>query len=274
MGCKATISTVNLVSFIGRQQSMRQMMVAGNWKMHGSVAFTSDMVTTLASKVVIKENVTLLVCPPAVYLAQAAAAAAHSGVHVGAQNLASVASPGAYTGEVAGFMLADIGCQYVIVGHSERRALYAEDNEIVAHKAKVALDAGLVPLVCVGETLEQREAGKAQEIITAQLDAVSAVIGVDGWSQAIVAYEPVWAIGTGRTASPEQAQEIHAVIRARLAELDAGMATAMRILYGGSVKPDNAESIFSQLDVDGGLIGGASLNADDFARIYACAQTK
>jgi triosephosphate isomerase len=253
---------------------MRQMMVAGNWKMHGSVAFTADMITTLTSKVVVNDNVTLLVCPPAVYLAQAVAVAAQTGVHVGAQNLASVASPGAYTGEVAGFMLADIGCQYVIVGHSERRALYGESNEVVASKAKVALDAGLIPLVCVGETLEQREAGQAQAVIAAQLDAVSAVIGIDGWDQAIVAYEPVWAIGTGRTASPEQAQEIHAFIRTRLTELDAAMAASMKILYGGSVKPDNAELIFSQSDVDGGLIGGAALNADDFARIYACAQPK
>jgi triosephosphate isomerase len=253
---------------------MRQMMVAGNWKMHGSVAFTTDMVKTLTSKVVLQDNVTLLVCPPAVYLAQAVGAAAHSGVHVGAQNLATIASPGAYTGEVAGFMLSDIGCQYVIVGHSERRALYGEDNDVVAQKVKVALDAGLIPLVCVGETLEQRESGQAQNIIAAQLDAVSSIIGVDGWEQAIVAYEPVWAIGTGRTASPEQAQEIHAFIRERLAQLDGSMAAAMRILYGGSVKPDNAAFIFSQPDVDGGLIGGAALNADDFARIYASAQPK
>jgi len=253
---------------------MRQMMVAGNWKMHGSVAFTADMVATLTSKVVVKEDVTLLVCPPTVYLAQAVSAAAQSGIHVGAQNLASVASPGAYTGEVAGFMLSDIGCQYVIVGHSERRALYGETNDIVAQKAKVALDAGLIPLVCVGETLDQREAGQAEAVIAAQLDAVSAVVGVDGWEQAIVAYEPVWAIGTGRTASPEQAQEIHVFIRSRLAELDATMAASMKILYGGSVKPDNAASIFSQPDVDGGLIGGAALNADDFSRIYASAQPK
>jgi triosephosphate isomerase len=253
---------------------MRQMMVAGNWKMHGSVAFTADMVTTLATKVSVKEGVTLLVCPPAVYLSQAVAAATQSGIHIGAQNLASIAAPGAYTGEVAGFMLSDIGCQYVIVGHSERRALYGETNDVVAQKTKVALDSGLTPLICVGETLEQREAGQAELVIAAQLDAVSAVIGVDGWEQSIVAYEPVWAIGTGRTASPEQAQEIHAFIRSRLAALDINMAASMKVLYGGSVKPDNAALIFSQSDVDGGLIGGAALNADDFSRIYACAQPK
>ncbi len=250
---------------------MRQMMVAGNWKMHGSVAFTQEMIALLQSKVAIKENVTLLVCPPSVFLAQAVQAAAGSEVHIGAQNLSDVAAPGAYTGEVAGFMLSDIGCQYVIVGHSERRALYGETNEIVATKTKMAIDAGLTPIVCVGETLTERENGHAESIIAAQLDAVSACIGVDGWRSVVLAYEPVWAIGTGKTATPEQAQTIHAFIRAHLAKLDVTVAASMSILYGGSVKPDNAAAIFSQLDVDGGLIGGAALNGDDFARIYAAA---
>jgi triosephosphate isomerase len=250
---------------------MRQMMVAGNWKMHGSVAFTQEMLAALRRQVVIKDHVSLLVCPPSVYLSTAVAAAAQSGFHIGAQNIANVAAPGAFTGEVAGFMLADIGCQYVIVGHSERRTLYGETNDIVATKAQLALDAGLTPLVCVGETLAEREAGQMESVIAAQLDAVTAVIGVDGWQQAIIAYEPVWAIGTGKTASPDQAQEVHAFIRNRLSALNAEMAHSIRILYGGSVKPDNAAAIFSQPDVDGGLIGGASLNVEDFSRIYAAA---
>ncbi len=250
---------------------MRQMMVAGNWKMHGSVAFTRDMIQTLTANVTVNEAVTLLVCPPMLYLTQAIHAAAKSSIRVGAQNCAQIQTTGAYTGEVSATMLADVGCQYVILGHSERRALYGETDAVVAEKTKVALATGLTPLVCVGETLTEREAGQAEAIIAAQLDAVSNVIGAAGWSNAIIAYEPVWAIGTGKTATPEQAQEIHAFIRQHLAKLDVNMANAMTILYGGSVKPDNAASIFSQPDVDGGLIGGASLNSDDFAKIYAAA---
>lgn len=250
---------------------MRQMMVAGNWKMHGSVAFTQEMIANLSRQVTFNDSVTMLVCPPAAYLSTAVAAATGSGVHVGAQNLANVAAPGAFTGEIAGFMLSDLGCQYVIVGHSERRALYGETNEMVASKTKLAIDAGITPIVCVGETLDEREEGKMESVIAAQLDAVTAIIGVDGWQQSIIAYEPVWAIGTGKTATPEQAQEVHAFIRGRLAAVNAEMANGVRILYGGSVKSDNAATIFSQPDVDGGLVGGASLNADDFARIYAAA---
>lgn len=250
---------------------MRQMMVAGNWKMHGSVAFTQEMIANLSRQVTFNDSVTMLVCPPAAYLSTAVAAATGSCVHVGAQNLANVAAPGAFTGEIAGFMLSDLGCQYVIVGHSERRALYGETNEMVASKTKLAIDAGITPIVCVGETLDEREEGKMESVIAAQLDAVTAIIGVDGWQQSIIAYEPVWAIGTGKTATPEQAQEVHAFIRGRLAAVNAEMANGVRILYGGSVKSDNAATIFSQPDVDGGLVGGASLNADDFARIYAAA---
>lgn len=250
---------------------MRQMMVAGNWKMHGSVAFTRDMIQTLAATVTVNEAVTLLVCPPMLYLTQAIQAASHTAIKVGAQNCAEIQTTGAYTGEVSATMLADVGCGYVIIGHSERRALYGETDALVAEKTKVALAAGLTPIVCVGETLAEREAGEAETVIAKQLDAVSQVIGAAGWSRAVIAYEPVWAIGTGKTATPEQAQEIHAFIRQHLAKLDVNMANAMTILYGGSVKPDNAASIFSQPDVDGGLIGGASLNSDDFAKIYAAA---
>lgn len=250
---------------------MRQMMVAGNWKMHGSVAFTRDMIQTLVATVPVHEAVTLLVCPPMLYLTQAIQAAANTGLSVGAQNCAQIQTTGAYTGEISATMLADVGCQYVIIGHSERRALYGESDAVVAEKTKVALAADVKPIVCVGETLAERESGAAEVVIAAQLDAVSNVIGAAGWSQAIIAYEPVWAIGTGKTASPEQAQEIHAFIRQHLAKRDAVMASNMTILYGGSVKPDNAAAIFSQKDVDGGLIGGASLNSDDFAKIYAAA---
>jgi triosephosphate isomerase len=253
---------------------MRQMMVAGNWKMHGSVAFTQEMLNGLVKKVTIRDDVTMLVCPPMPYVAQAVTLAGQTGMHVGAQTLVDATGPGAFTGEVAGFMLSDIGCHYVIVGHSERRAMYGEHNALVALKVKAALDAGLTPLLCVGETLEQREANTTDAVIADQLDAVHAVIGVDGWSQVIVAYEPVWAIGTGRTASPEQAQEVHAAIRARIANWDREAAMHLTILYGGSVKSDNAQAIFSQPDVDGGLVGGASLNVEEFARIYAAAQPK
>lgn len=250
---------------------MRQMMVAGNWKMHGSVAFTRDMIQTLAATVAVNEAVTLLVCPPMLYLTQAIQAASNTDVRIGAQNCAEIQTTGAYTGEVSATMLVDVGCGYVIIGHSERRALYGETDAVVAGKTKVALAVGVKPIVCVGETLVEREAGQAESVIAQQLDAVSNVVGVAGWSNAIIAYEPVWAIGTGKTATPEQAQEIHAFIRQHLAKQDAVMANAMTILYGGSVKPDNAAAIFSQSDVDGGLIGGASLNSDDFAKIYAAA---
>lgn len=252
---------------------MRQKMVAGNWKMHGSVAFTQEMLTGLVNKTVLSEQVSMLVCPPLPYLAQAVSLVGQSGVHVGAQTLVDITGPGAYTGEVAGFMLTDIGCHHVIVGHSERRALYGESNEVVAKKIKAALDSGLTPILCVGETLAERESNITEQIITAQLEAVDAVIGKleEGWSSLIIAYEPVWAIGTGKTATPEQAQAVHAFIRAYLSGKNASLAEQMMILYGGSVKPDNAGAIFGQPDVDGGLIGGASLNVDDFIRIYNAA---
>jgi triosephosphate isomerase len=248
-------------------------MVAGNWKMHGSVAFTQEMITGLLSKAELVDNVTMLVCPPFPYLAQAVALTGQSAIHIGAQTLVDITGPGAYTGEVAGFMLTDVGCHHVIVGHSERRALYGENDDWVAKKVKAALEAGMTPILCVGETLSEREDGVTEQVIAAQLEAVDAVIGKleDGWSSLVIAYEPVWAIGTGKTATPEQAQAVHAFIRAYLAHKDVNMANNMMILYGGSVKPDNAEAIFGQSDVDGGLIGGASLNVDDFIRIYNAA---
>lgn len=250
---------------------MRQMMVAGNWKMHGSVAFTREIIKELTDKATAKSNVDLLVCPPMAYLSQAIELANNTVVKVGAQNLACVQCTGAYTGEVSAEMLKDLGCAYVIIGHSERRSLYGETNAVVAEKVKSALAEGITPLICVGETLEEREAGQAEAVIAEQLTAISQAVGVEGWKQSIIAYEPVWAIGTGKTATPEQAQDIHAFIRQHLAELDADMAQQISILYGGSVKADNASAIFAQPDVDGGLIGGASLVAADFLAIYAAA---
>lgn len=253
---------------------MRQMMVAGNWKMHGSVAFTREIFTELTQQAKPNAQVKLLVCPPMVYLSQAIALCQGSAIEVGAQNLACVQCTGAYTGEVSAAMLADLGCRYVIVGHSERRSLYGEGDDVVAEKVKSALAENLTPLICVGETLLEREAGCAEAVIANQLASISQVVGVEGWQRSIIAYEPVWAIGTGKTATPEQAQAIHAFIRQELAQLDATMAAQISILYGGSVKADNAAAIFSQPDVDGGLIGGASLVASDFLHIYAaaCAQ--
>jgi triosephosphate isomerase (TIM) len=250
---------------------MRQMMVAGNWKMHGSVAFTRDMIQTLTTTVTVNEAVALVLCPPMLYLTQAIQATSDTALCIGAQNCAQVQTIGAYTGEISATMLADVGCEYVIVGHSERRALYGETDKVVADKTQAALLAGLKPIVCVGETLAEREAGQAERVIATQLDAISQVIGASGWSKAIIAYEPIWAIGTGKTATPEEAQYIHAFIRQHLTKLNINVANSMTILYGGSVKPDNAAAIFSKPDVDGGLIGGASLNSDDFAKIYAAA---
>ncbi|KAA3632384.1 MAG: triose-phosphate isomerase, partial [Proteobacteria bacterium] len=187
-------------------------------------------------------------------------------VELGAQNL-DYHDAGAYTGEISGSMVRDVGCSHVIVGHSERRAYYGETNAIVAHKVGAALEAGLTPILCVGETLDERESDRAREVIASQVDAVVAALGVETFSRLIVAYEPVWAIGTGKTATPEQAQEAHDFIRSRLAEGNESVAANVRILYGGSVKPDNAAALFANRDIDGGLIGGASLNADDFLAI-------
>ncbi len=210
------------------------------------------------------------VCVPYPYLAQTQAALAGGAVTWGAQDVSEHAS-GAYTGEVGAAMLGDFGCTYVLVGHSERRAYYGDSDSIVANKAAAALGAGLLPVVCVGETLEEREQDITGAVVTRQLDAVLAVIGVEGLGKSVVAYEPVWAIGTGKTASPAQAQEVHALIRTRIRQESSDVADRVQILYGGSVKPGNAAELFSQPDIDGGLIGGASLVASDFAAICAAA---
>ncbi|MBI5108021.1 MAG: triose-phosphate isomerase [Rhodocyclales bacterium] len=247
---------------------MRVKLVAGNWKMHGSLASNQGLLNA------VREGVSgvaeIAVCVPYPYLAQARSVLDGSKVSWGAQDVSEHAQ-GAYTGEVSGSMLADFGCRYALVGHSERRSFYGDTDGVVAAKFAAAQKAGLVPVLCVGELLAEREAGITGAVVTRQLDAVLASSGVGAFANAVVAYEPVWAIGTGRTASPEQAQAVHALIRERFASESADIARGLRILYGGSVKPGNARELFGQPDIDGGLIGGAALVAADFLAIYGAA---
>ncbi len=244
---------------------MRRKLVAGNWKMHGSLAENEALLSGILAGIgELKAGVA--VCVPFPYLAQVQARLAGSRIAWGAQNLSQHAK-GAYTGEVSAAMLKDFGCAYVIVGHSERRALYGESDAVVAEKFAAAQAAGLTPILCVGETLEEREGGITEQVVGRQLDAVIAKCGVSALAKAVLAYEPVWAIGTGKTATPEQAQAVHAFIRARVRGLDAGVAKGLIIQYGGSMKPGNAAELLSQPDIDGGLIGGAALNAEEFLAI-------
>ncbi|MGB0127704.1 MAG: triose-phosphate isomerase [Rhodocyclaceae bacterium] len=245
---------------------MRQKLVAGNWKMHGNLAANATLLDGILAGVPGSGAVRVAVCVPFPYLAQASEKLRGSSVAWGAQNLSQHAQ-GAYTGEVSAAMLLDFGCGYVIVGHSERRAYYGDTDAIVAAKYDAAVKAGLTPILCLGETLEQREAGTMAEVVNAQLDAVIGACGVASLARGVIAYEPVWAIGTGRTATPEQAQEVHAHIRNRIAAQDAGVAKGLQILYGGSMKPQNARELMSMADIDGGLIGGAALVASDFLAI-------
>ena len=250
---------------------MRRMMVAGNWKMHGSRAESAALAGEILRSDLGDGGPEVLVCPPFVYLWEVGRQLRDSSVALGAQDVC--AEPvGAHTGEISAAMLRDVGCRHVIVGHSERRALYGEDDALVARKFMAAQHEGLVPILCVGETLEQREAGRTEEVVGRQLDAVLEVAGVAGFGQALLAYEPVWAIGTGKTATPAQAQEVHGFLRARIAKKDGNMAACLRILYGGSVKAANAAELFAMPDVDGGLVGGASLNAEEFRRICEAAR--
>ena len=252
--------------------TQRMPLIAGNWKMHGSLSTNAALIAGLCEQATKLGSVELLVCPPLVYLHSVAAALAGSPIALGAQNLSEHEGDGAMTGEVNGRMLKDVGCRYVIVGHSERRSMHGETNERVAAKAQAAIAAGLRPIVCVGETLEQRESGVMEAVLQAQLAAVLDRCSPAALSEAVIAYEPVWAIGTGRTASPEQAQQVHALLRGQVAQRDAKLANSMRILYGGSVKADNASALFAGADIDGGLIGGASLKAGEFLAIAAAAQ--
>jgi len=249
---------------------MRKPLVAGNWKMFGSRAENAHLVSTLLDLLKPEAKAEVLVCPPFVYLWETGRMLKGSDVALGAQSVCAEAQ-GAFTGEVSGAMLRDVCCSYVLVGHSERRQIFGESDALVARKFVAAQAQGLVPVLCVGETLEEREAGRTTEVVARQLDAVLAVSGVSSFDRAVIAYEPVWAIGTGRTASPEQAQEVHAMIRARVAALDGTIAASVRVLYGGSVKASNARELFAMADIDGGLVGGASLKAEEFAQICAAA---
>ncbi|HHH35780.1 MAG TPA: triose-phosphate isomerase [Gammaproteobacteria bacterium] len=252
---------------------MRRPLVAGNWKMHGSRESVASLLEGIKAGMAGLGDVEVAVCPPFVYLPQAAELLQGTAIGWGGQNLCQVPGSGAYTGEISDAMLKDFGCRYVIVGHSERRNIYGESDALVAEKFLVAARAGLVPIVCVGELLEERERGATEAVVGRQLDALLAAEGgLDALRGAVIAYEPVWAIGTGKTATPEQAQAVHAFIRARLAEHDAALAEGIRILYGGSVKPGNAAELFGMDDIDGGLIGGASLQAEDFLAICGAAQ--
>ena len=243
---------------------MRTTLIAGNWKMNGSLASNAGLLSGILAGAA-DLSAELAVCVPAPYLAQAQAALAGSGVSWGAQDV-SVHESGAYTGEISSAMLNDFGCRYVIVGHSERRSYHGETDELVAQKAVRAISAGLTPIVCVGETLHEREQGETDAVVTRQLKPVLAAVGAD-LANIVVAYEPVWAIGTGKTATPEMAQQVHELIRATLAQADATAAATVRVLYGGSMKPDNAAELLAKPDIDGGLIGGASLKAVDFLAI-------
>ena len=248
---------------------MRRKIVAGNWKLHGTRTFATGLVAEVATGLP-QPGVEVVVLPPLPYLGDLIEDFEGHAIAFGAQDV-SANEKGAYTGEVSAAMLVDVGARYGLVGHSERRQYHAESSELVAQKFVAALNAGLTPILCVGETLEQREAGQTEAVIAAQLEPILALAGVEAFAKAVVAYEPVWAIGTGRTASPEQAQAVHAFIRGVVKGRDARIADSLPLLYGGSVKPDNAAELFAQPDVDGGLVGGASLVAGDFLAIARAA---
>jgi len=244
----------------------RQSLVAANWKMNGTLESIKPLVGAISQGVSEGTQSEVVICPPYVYIPELARLLEKTHIGLGAQNVSHLEN-GAYTGEVASLMLKDFGCQYVIVGHSERRSLYSENDVRVAEKFVAVQANGMTPILCVGELLQERESNCTEEVIARQLDAVIDVAGIKAFNAAVIAYEPVWAIGTGKTATPEQAQEVHEFIRLRLARHDNETANIIRILYGGSVKADNAKQLFELADIDGGLIGGASLVAEDFLTI-------
>ena len=247
---------------------MRKILLAGNWKMHGSKAMVSELLQGLLAGSSAEGKADLLVFPPFPYLSLTESVLAGSHIRYGGQNVNPNAQ-GAHTGETSGSMLKDFGCHYALVGHSERRSIYGESDHDVALRFKAALDARLHPILCVGETLEEREQGQTEAVVARQLDAVIEYVGIDSLRKAVIAYEPVWAIGTGLTATPEQAQAVHAFIRDKLTSLNVIIAGQLRILYGGSVNGSNAAELFAQSDIDGGLVGGASLTAEAFLAIYS-----
>lgn len=247
--------------------SARRPMVAGNWKMNGGRIESKRLIAGFLKELDDSLDVEIVVCPPFILVPQVMEQLqGESYLKWGAQNLDDHES-GAYTGEISAAMLVDYGCSHVIVGHSERRSLFGETDTLVAGKVEMAQQHGLTPILCVGETLDQREAEQTEMVVGRQLDAVVDRIGISQFSSLVLAYEPVWAIGTGKTASPEQAQAVHGYLRGRLAQQDGQIAAGLRILYGGSVKSDNASALFAQADIDGGLIGGASLDAQEFLKI-------
>ena len=249
---------------------MRRPLIMGNWKMNGSSMANESLLTGLISQVSSLQGVDIAVCPPAVYLGQVLELVSGTSIDVGAQNLSDQKS-GAFTGEISGDMLRDLGVTYTLVGHSERRSLYGETNELVAAKTLKALEVGLVPVLCVGETLDERKSGQMDAVLAGQINSVIDLCGADTFGQIIVAYEPVWAIGTGETATPQQAQDAHAFIRGLIAAQSPAIAERVTILYGGSMNEKNAAELLAMADVDGGLVGGASLKADSFATICKAA---
>lgn len=245
---------------------MRRTLIAGNWKMNGSLESINELMKGIKAGLSEVTNADLAVCPPAVYLMRVKGLIDEDNIALGSQNVCDQES-GAYTGELAPAMLKEAGCKYAIIGHSERRSLYGESDELVARRYAMAVKSGITPILCIGETLEERESGVTEDVVSRQLDAVIESQGVEALAQGVVAYEPVWAIGTGKTASPEQAQAVHAFIRNKLSALNAEVAEKVQVLYGGSMNAANARELLSQPDIDGGLIGGASLKAPDFLAI-------
>jgi triosephosphate isomerase len=249
---------------------MRKPLVAGNWKMNGTRASVAALLTGLKAGIGQVTTAEVAVCAPAIHIPETQSQLDGTPIAWGGQDL-SIHASGAYTGEIAGSMLQEYGCRFVIIGHSERRAYHGESDELVAQKFTAARAAGLVPILCVGETLEEREQDITEQVVGRQLDAVIAECGIDKLGEGVIAYEPVWAIGTGKTATPGQAQEVHAFIRGRIAAGSQAVADGVRLLYGGSMNPKNAAELLAQPDIDGGLIGGASLKPDDFLAVCSAA---
>lgn len=249
---------------------MRKTLIAGNWKLNGSVESITELLKGIVAGLPETESLSVAVCPPYIYIPMVTDILSDQRVMVGSQNVAAQ-SKGAYTGEISAAMLSEFGCQYGLVGHSERRSLYNETDADVAVKFKALSDSGIIPVLCVGETLEERDQGVTESVVSRQIQAVIDQHGIAAFASAVIAYEPVWAIGTGRTATPEQAQAVHAAIRALLATYDEVIADTIQIVYGGSMNPGNAAELLAMPDIDGGLIGGASLNADDFLAICRAA---
>lgn len=245
---------------------MRQALIIGNWKMNGNLAENDRLLTTISTSYDSSNGIEIVVCPPSIYMDQVSRQLSQSKIKFGAQNVSAYKS-GAFTGEVSTTMLHDFSCSYVLLGHSERRSLHHESDVEIADKFSAVVQAGITPVLCVGETLVQRQSEETFAVIAEQISKVVEQVGIKAFEHAVIAYEPVWAIGTGETATPEQAQIVHALIRRQLAEYDVTIANNIRIIYGGSVNANNAHSLFKQNDIDGGLVGGASLNADAFINI-------